>query len=95
MLFVWNTLIVSLTVSTTILLHQDPLRLDVACLQGMQCEGTHSSTMCFVVWWLSPQGQVGDLITPVERFGTSGLAISQTIQIGEQTSRWIQVGLVT
>ena len=24
----------------------------------------HSSTMCFVVWWLSPQGQAGDAITP-------------------------------
>ena len=24
----------------------------------------HSSTMCLVVWWLSPQGQSGDAITP-------------------------------
>ena len=24
----------------------------------------HSSTMCLVVWWLSPQGQAGDAITP-------------------------------
>ena len=24
----------------------------------------HSSTMCLVVWWLSPQGQLGDAITP-------------------------------
>ena len=24
----------------------------------------HSSTMCIVVWWLSPQGQAGDAITP-------------------------------
>ena len=24
----------------------------------------HSSTMCLVVWWLSPQGQAGDVITP-------------------------------
>ena len=24
----------------------------------------HSSTLCLVVWWLSPQGQAGDTITP-------------------------------
>ena len=24
----------------------------------------HSSTMCFVVWWLSPQEQADDAITP-------------------------------
>ena len=24
----------------------------------------HSSTMCLVVWWLSPHGQAGDVITP-------------------------------
>ena len=24
----------------------------------------HSSTVCLVVWWLSPQGQAGDAITP-------------------------------
>ena len=24
----------------------------------------HSSTMCLVVWWLPPQGQAGDAITP-------------------------------
>ena len=24
----------------------------------------HSSTMCLVVWWLSPQGQAGDAIAP-------------------------------
>ena len=24
----------------------------------------HSSTMCLVVWWLSPQWQAGDAITP-------------------------------
>ena len=24
----------------------------------------HSSTMCIVVWWLSPQGQARDAITP-------------------------------
>ena len=24
----------------------------------------HSLTMCLVVWWLSPQGQAGDAITP-------------------------------
>ena len=24
----------------------------------------HSSTMCLVVWWLSPQGQAGDAIMP-------------------------------
>ena len=24
----------------------------------------HSSTMCLVVWWLSPPGQAGDAITP-------------------------------
>ena len=24
----------------------------------------HSSTMCLVVWWLSPQGQAGGAITP-------------------------------
>ena len=24
----------------------------------------HSSTICLVVWWLSPQGQAGDAITP-------------------------------
>ena len=24
----------------------------------------HSSTMCLVVWWLSPQGQAGDAIVP-------------------------------
>ena len=24
----------------------------------------HSSTTCLVVWWLSPQGQAGDAITP-------------------------------
>ena len=36
LLFVWNTLTVSLTVSTTIPLHQDPLGIDVAGVQGMQ-----------------------------------------------------------
>ena len=36
LLFVWNTLTVSMTVSTTIPLHQDPLGVDVAGLQGMQ-----------------------------------------------------------
>ena len=36
LLFVWNTLPVSMTVSTTIPLHQDPLGVDVAGLQGMQ-----------------------------------------------------------
>ena len=36
LLFVWNTLTVSLSVSTTILLRQDPLRVDVAGLQRMQ-----------------------------------------------------------
>ena len=38
LLFVWNTLTVSMTVSTTIPLHQDPLGrpIDVAGLQGMQ-----------------------------------------------------------
>ena len=36
LLFVWNTLTVSLTVSTTIPLRQDPLGVDVAGLQGMQ-----------------------------------------------------------
>ena len=25
----------------------------------------HSSTMCLVVWWLSPQGHTGDVITPL------------------------------
>ena len=40
LLFVWNTLIVSLTVSTTIPLHQDLLGVDVAGLQGMQWVGT-------------------------------------------------------
>ena len=35
----------------------------------------HSSTMCLVFWWLSPQGQAGDAITPHRwRFGASGLA---------------------
>ncbi len=24
----------------------------------------HSSTLCLVAWWLSPQGQAGDAITP-------------------------------
>ena len=24
----------------------------------------HSSTMCLVVWWVFPQGQAGDAITP-------------------------------
>ena len=33
---VWNTLTVLMTVSTTIPLHQDPLDVDVAGLQGMQ-----------------------------------------------------------
>ena len=36
LLCVWNTLTVSMTVSTTIPLHQDPLVVDVASLQGMQ-----------------------------------------------------------
>ena len=36
LLFVWNILTVSMTVSTTIPLHQDPLGVDVAGLQGMQ-----------------------------------------------------------
>ena len=36
LLFVWNTLTVSLAVVTIIPLHQDPLRVDVAGLQGMQ-----------------------------------------------------------
>ena len=36
LLFIWNTLTVSMTVSTTIPLHQDPLGVDVAGLQGMQ-----------------------------------------------------------
>ena len=36
LLFVWNTLTVSQTVSITIPLRRDPLRVDVACLQGMQ-----------------------------------------------------------
>ena len=35
-LFVWNTLTVSLTMLITILLRQDPLRVDVACLQKSQ-----------------------------------------------------------
>ena len=37
---VWNTLTVLMIVSTTIPLHQDPLDVDVAGLQGMQCVGT-------------------------------------------------------
>ncbi len=36
LLFVWNTLTVAQTVSITIPLHRDPLRVDVAGLQGMQ-----------------------------------------------------------
>ena len=36
LLFVWKTLTVSLTVPTTIPLHQDPHGVDVAGLQGMQ-----------------------------------------------------------
>ena len=36
LLFVWNTLTFSMTVSTTIPLYQDPLGVDVAALQGMQ-----------------------------------------------------------
>ena len=36
LLFVWITLTVSMTVSTTIPLHHDPLGVDVAGLQGMQ-----------------------------------------------------------
>ena len=36
LLFVWNTLTVSTTVSTTIPLHQDPLGVDATGLQGMQ-----------------------------------------------------------
>ena len=36
LLFVWNTLTVSLIFSTTILLRQDPLGVDVAGLEGMQ-----------------------------------------------------------
>ena len=44
----------------------------------------HSSTMCLVVWWLSPQGQAGDAIMP-HRW--SDLANLVTIQCDKLTSR--------
>ena len=49
----------------------------------------HSSTMRFVVWWLSPQGasRCCDHAPSVERFGASGLSTSQTIQCDELASR--------
>ena len=60
---VWNTLTVLMIVATTIPLHQDPLDVDVCWPPGNAVSG-HSSTMCLVVWWLSPHGQAGDAITP-------------------------------
>ena len=35
----------------------------------------HSSTMCLVVWWLSPQGQAGDAITPHRYRDSAHLAL--------------------
>ena len=34
------------------------------CMPPGNAVSGHSSTMCLVVWWLSPQGQAGDAITP-------------------------------
>ena len=34
------------------------------CRPPVNAVSGHSSTMCLVVWWLSPQGQAGDAITP-------------------------------
>ena len=36
----------------------------------------HSSTMCLVVWWLSPHGQAGDAITPHRSRDSAYLALA-------------------
>ena len=48
----------------------------------------HSSTMCLVVWWLSPQSQAGDAITPI------GGEIRR-ICVGSVNPGCVHVGLVT
>ena len=58
---VWSILTVPPTVLITFALRTDPLGVDVAA--GNAVSG-HTSTMCIVVWWLSPQGQSGDATTP-------------------------------
>ena len=49
-LSVWNTITVSMIVSTTIPLHHNPLGVDVV---GNAVSELYL-TMCLVVWWLSP-----------------------------------------
>ena len=54
-----NTLMASLVVLSTI----PPASCRRRGPPGNAVSG-YSSTMCLVVWWLSPQGQAGDAITP-------------------------------
>ena len=62
--FSFGTLSVSLTVSTTIPLHQDPLGVDVAGPPGKCSElALFYNVPCGMVA-LSPHGQAGDVITP-------------------------------
>ena len=62
LLFVWNTL----TVSSSLDNHSTASGPAWCrrCMPPGNAVSGHSSTMCLVVWWLSPHGQVGDAITP-------------------------------
>ena len=66
----------------------------VSCIRrrppGNAVSAGHSSTMFLVVWWLSPQGQAGDAITPRRCRDSAhfSLATSQMIQSDELTSRY-------
>ena len=83
LLFIWNTLTVSLTVSTTIPLRQDALR-DVA---GLQCWGLIDSAACecgepeqtahVQDEWLHKAGSMVIVITVIIKHDTNLCQVSQ------------------